>query len=66
MINTKRELRDMIALRDRCTKREAAYRIACTQQVIDDCVDACTLDDIEDILATHLGIELDYIHLFLF
>ena len=65
MIRTKCDLRNMIAERDHCTKKEAMFRINCTQQIIDECIENCTLEDIEDILASHLGIELDYMHIFM-
>ena len=64
-INTKQQLRDMLMVRDHISKQEASYMINKTQQIIDDCLDTCTLDDVEDILLDQLGIELDYIFLFL-
>ena len=67
-INTKGQLRDMIMKRDHCTKQEATHRINVTQQLINETLEyaySSQLDDIEDILAQHLGIELDYIYLFI-
>lgn len=64
-INTKSQLRDMIMIRDHISKKEATYMINKAQQIINDCLDTCTLDDIEDILLEQLGIELDYIHMFI-
>ena len=65
MIRTKRELAKALAERDHCTFNESYHRVLCTQQIIDDCIENCTLEDIEDILADHLGIELDYLHIFI-
>lgn len=65
MIRTKRELADLIAIRDRVTRKEALYRVHCTQQIIDDCITNCTYEDLEEILADNLGLEMDYIHIFL-
>lgn len=65
-INTKSQLRAMIMKRDHCTKQEATYRINLAQQLINETMEyAPQLDDIEDILAQVLGIELDYIYLFI-
>ena len=67
-INTKGQLRDMIMKRDHCTKQEATLRINVTQQLINESLElaySSQLDDIEDILAQNLGIELDYIYLFI-
>ena len=65
-INTKSQLCAMLMKRDHCTKQEAKYRINLAQQLINEIMEyAPQLDDIEDILADVLGIELDYIYLFI-
>ena len=66
MIRTKRELAELIAFRDKITRKEALYRVYCTQQIIDDCITNCTYEDLEEILADKLGLEMDYMHIFLF
>ena len=65
MIKTKRELMQMIRERDMVSAAEAKYMVEKTQQIIDDCFDNCTINDIEDILMDNLGIEMDYIYLFI-
>ena len=56
----------MLMKRDHCTKEEAKYRINLAQQLINETMEyAPQLDDIEDILADVLCIELDYIYLFI-
>lgn len=64
-INTKGQLRDMIMKRDHYTREEATYLINLAQQLIDETLESGTLDDIEEVLSDVLGIELDYIFLFL-
>lgn len=65
-IRSKKDLRDMLMIRDHTSRQEAQYMIDETQQIIDDCLENCTLDDIEEILSDNLGLEPDYLDLFLF
>ena len=65
-INSKKDLVNMIAKRDHVTIPEAKHMVNVTQQLIDECfADVHSYAEIEDILLEYLGIELDYIYLFI-
>lgn len=65
-IRSKKGLRIMLMLRDHTSKQEAQLMIDTTQQLIDEALEDGNLGDIEDILADNLGLEPDYLDLFLF
>lgn len=58
-IRTKKDLREMLMARDHTTRQEAQY-------MIDEALEDGNLCDIEEILADNLGLEPDYLDLFLF
>lgn len=66
-INSKKQLVEMLMNRDHISALEAKRMVAITQQLIIDEVveDGGSLDEVEEILAEHLGLELDYIFLFI-
>ena len=65
-INTKKDLVNMIAKRDHVSIPKAKHMVNVTQQLIDECfTDVHSYTEIEDILLEYLGIELDYIYLFI-
>lgn len=65
-IRNKKDLRDMLMVRDHTTRQEAQYMIDEAQQLIDEAFEEGKLFDIEEILADNLGLEPDYLDLFLF
>lgn len=65
-IRTKKDLRDMLMAREHTSRQEAQYLIDEAQQFIDEALEDGNLDDIEEILADTLGLEPDYLDLFLF
>lgn len=65
-IRNKKDLRDMLMKRDHTTRQEAQYMIDEAQQLIDEAFEDGNLFDIEEILADNLGLEPDYLDLFLF
>ena len=65
-IRNKKDLRDMLMTRDHASRQEAQYMIDEAQQLIDEALEDGNLDDIEEILADTLGLEPDYLDLFLF
>lgn len=65
-IRNKKDLRDMLMARDHTSRQEAQYMIDEAQQLIDEALEDGNLDDIEEILADTLGLEPDYLDLFLF
>ena len=65
-IGSKKELVVMLMNRDHISALEAKRMVAITQQLINEVVeDGGSLDDVEEILSEHLGLELDYIFLFI-
>ena len=67
MIYNKRDLKELLMKRDHLSEKEALNVINWTQQLFDEMIsDECTLDELEDILADNLGLEPDYLHIFLF
>lgn len=65
-IRSKKDLRDMLMARDHTSRQEAQYLIDEAQQFIYEALEDGNLDDIEEILADTLGLEPDYLDLFLF
>lgn len=65
-IRTKKDLRDMLMRRDHTSRFEAQYMIDETQQLIDECLEEGNLSEIEEIIEDNLGLEPDYLDLFLF
>lgn len=65
-IRNKKDLRDMLMKRDHTTRQEAQYMIDEAQQLIDEAFEDGNLFDIEEILSDNLGLEPDYLDLFLF
>lgn len=65
-IRNKKDLRDMLMARDHTSRYEAQYMIDETQQLIDECLEDGNLYDIEEIIEDNLGLEPDYLDLFLF
>lgn len=65
-IRTKKGLRIMLMIRDHTSRQEAQLMIDTTQQLIDEALEEGKLSDIEEILADTLGLEPDYLDLFLF
>lgn len=65
-IRNKKGLRIMLMLRDHTSRQEAQLMIDTTQQLIDEALEEGQLSDIEEILADNLGLEPDYLDLFLF
>lgn len=63
-IRNKKDLRDMLMVRDHTTKQEAQYMIDEAQQLIDEALEEGKLFVIEEILAEYLGLEPDYIYIF--
>ena len=66
-IRTKKDLAEMLMNRDHITQAEAKHMVAVTQQLLNECFaeEVGSLSDVEDILYEYLGIELDYIFLFI-
>ena len=66
-IRTKKDLAEMLTKRDHITQAEAKHMVAVTQQLLNECFaeEVGSLSDVEDILYEYLGIELDYIYLFI-
>lgn len=66
-IRTKKDLAEMLMKRDHVTLAEAKHIIAVTQQLLNECFEeeVGSLTDVENILYEYLGIELDYIYLFI-
>lgn len=65
-IRTKKDLRDMLMKRDHTSRQEAQYMIDETQQLIDECLEDGNLYGMEEIIEDNLGLEPDYLDLFLF
>ena len=67
MINSKKDLVNMIAKRDHVTIPEARHMVNVTQQLLNECFEeeVGSLTEVENILYEYLGIELDYIYLFI-
>ena len=66
-IKTKKDLAHMIAYRDHISLPEAVYIVEFTQQLLNECFEeeVGSLTEVENILYEYLGIELDYIFLFI-
>ena len=66
-IRTKKDLAEMLMKRDHVTLAEAKHMIAVTQQLLNECFEeeVGSLTEVENILYDYLGIELDYIYLFI-
>ena len=66
-IRTKKDLVEMLMKRDHVTRAEAKHMVAVTQQLLNECFaeEVGSLTDVENILYEYLGIELDYIYLFI-
>lgn len=63
-IRTKKDIRDLLMKRDHMTKQEAIHVINVTQQLINEAMEECHFDEVEEILAEYLGLEPDYIYIF--
>lgn len=63
-IHTKKDIRDLLMRRDRLSKQEATLIINTTQQLINEAMEECHFDEVEEILADYLGLEPDYIYIF--
>ena len=50
--------------RDHMTKQEAMLVINTTQQLINEAMEECHFNEVEEILADYLGLEPDYIYIF--
>lgn len=66
-IRTKKDLVAMLVKRDHITQAEAKHMVAVTQQLLNECFEeeVGSLTEVENILYEYLGIELDYIFLFI-
>lgn len=66
-IKTKKDLVAMLVKRDHITQAEAKHMVAVTQQLLNECFEeeVGSLTEVENILYEYLGIELDYIFLFI-
>lgn len=63
-IRSKRDIRDLLMRRDHLSKHEATLVINTTQQLINEAMEECHFDEVEEILADYLGLEPDYIYIF--
>ena len=63
-IRSKRDIRDLLMKRDHMTKQEATLVINTTQQLINEAMEECHFNEVEEILADYLGLEPDYIYIF--
>ncbi len=63
-IRSKKDIRDLLMKRDHMSKQEATLVINTTQQLINEAMEECHFDKVEEILADYLGLEPDYIYIF--
>lgn len=63
-IRTKKDIHDLLMKRDHMSKQEATLVINTTQQLINEAMEECHFNEVEEILAEYLGLEPDYIYIF--